>query len=61
MKFYCLPTTTQKETPPVLPYNLLKLQADASRKYGYKPDKVKEITQALREKHQLYESNKVSY
>lgn len=50
--------TTQKETPPVLPYNLLKLQADASRKYGYKPDKVKEITQALREKHQLITYNR---
>ncbi|WEV50255.1 DNA topoisomerase 3 (plasmid) [Acinetobacter sp. ESL0695] len=50
--------TVKKETPPVLPYNLLKLQADASRKYGYKPDQVKEITQSLRERHSLITYNR---
>lgn len=46
------------ETPPPLPYNLLKLQADASRLLGLPPDKVKEITQTLREKHRLITYNR---
>ena len=46
------------ETPPPLPYNLLKLQSDASRLYGIGPDKVKDITQALREKHRLITYNR---
>ena len=46
------------ETPPPLPYNLLKLQADASRLLGFPPDKVKEITQNLREKHRLITYNR---
>ena len=50
--------TTQRTTPPPLPYNLLKLQTDASRRYGYKPDHVKDITQALREKHRLITYNR---
>lgn len=50
--------TTAKTTPPPLPYNLLKLQTDASRRYGYKPDQVKDITQALREKHRLITYNR---
>lgn len=50
--------TTPKEAQPPLPYNLLKLQTDASRKYGFKPDQVKEITQALREKHRLITYNR---
>lgn len=47
----------KKESPP-LPYNLLKLQSDASRKFGLKPDKVKDITQNLREKYKLITYNR---
>lgn len=50
--------THKKEQHPPLPYNLLKLQADASRKFGFKPDQVKEITQNLREKHKLITYNR---
>ena len=50
--------TARRSTPPPLPYNLLKLQTDASRRYGYKPDQVKDITQALREKHRLITYNR---
>ena len=47
-----------KEEPPPLPYNLLGLQIEASRKWGYPPDAVKDITQALREKHKLITYNR---
>lgn len=50
--------TAKKEEHPPLPYNLLKLQGDASRKYGFKPDQVKDVTQALREKHKLITYNR---
>lgn len=50
--------TKRKEQPPVLPYNLLKLQSDASRKFGIKSHEVKEITQSLREKHKLITYNR---
>lgn len=50
-------TKRKKEQPP-LPYNLLKLQTDASRKFGLKPDKVKDITQQLREKYKLITYNR---
>lgn len=50
--------TKAKEQHPPLPYNLLKLQTDASRKYGFKPDQTKDITQALREKHKLITYNR---
>jgi DNA topoisomerase-3 len=50
--------TTRGDTPPPLPYNLLKLQSDASRLLGLLPDQVKEITQALREKHRLITYNR---
>lgn len=50
--------TAHKETHPPLPYNLLKLQTDASRKYGYKPDETLAITQSLREKHKLITYNR---
>ncbi|MDR1519316.1 MAG: DNA topoisomerase 3 [Planctomycetota bacterium] len=46
------------ETPPPLPYNLLALQTDASRLHGLAPDKVKDITQTLREKHRLITYNR---
>ena len=50
--------TRSIEQPPPLPYNLLKLQADASKKYGIKPDETKDITQSLREKHKLITYNR---
>ncbi len=50
--------TIKGETPPPLPYNLLKLQSDASRHFGLLPDQVKKITQTLREKHRLITYNR---
>lgn len=50
--------TAIKEESPPLPYNLLKLQTDAARKFGLKPDKVKDITQTLREKYKLITYNR---
>lgn len=50
--------TEKKQTNPPLPYNLLTLQSDASRKFGYKPDQVKAITQELREKYKLITYNR---
>lgn len=50
--------THANETDPPLPYNLLKLQIDASRQFGLKPDEVKAITQTLREKHKLITYNR---
>lgn len=50
--------TKAKETHAPLPYNLLKLQTDASRKFGYKPDQVKDITQTLRDRHRLITYNR---
>jgi DNA topoisomerase III len=50
--------TTRKTASPPLPYNLLKLQTDASRKFGFKPDEVKDITQTLRERHKLITYNR---
>ncbi len=50
--------TKAKEQHPPLPYNLLKLQTDAARKYGFKPDQTKDITQTLREKHKLITYNR---
>lgn len=50
--------TVKGETPPPLPYNLLKLQSDASRDFGMLPDQVKKITQTLREKHRLITYNR---
>ena len=50
--------TRQKEQQPPLPYNLLKLQTDASRKFGFKPDQTKDITQSLRDKHRLITYNR---
>ncbi|UQY79986.1 DNA topoisomerase 3 [Candidatus Hepatincola sp. Av] len=38
-----------EETSPPLPFNLLKLQAEAFKRYKYKPDKTQDITQKLRE------------
>ena len=46
-----------KKANPPLPYNQLKLQADASKKFGYKPHEVMQITQDLREKYKLITYN----
>jgi DNA topoisomerase-3 len=51
-------TTKPKEQQPPLPYNLLKLQMDAARKFGYPPDMVKDVTQDLREKHRAITYNR---
>lgn len=51
-------TTKKKNQHPPLPYNLLKLQTDASRKFGFRPDRTKDITQSLREKHKLITYNR---
>lgn len=51
-------THEDKEASPPLPYNLLNLQADASRKYGLTPDKTLKVTQALRETHRLITYNR---
>lgn len=42
--------TEDQRDPPPLPYDLLELQADASRKFNIRPDKTLKLTQALREK-----------
>ncbi|WP_236861989.1 DNA topoisomerase, partial [Campylobacter devanensis] len=47
----------KKEFAP-LPYSLLILQAECSKKFGYKPDKVLEITQSLRETHKAISYNR---
>lgn len=41
-----------------LPYNLLDLQADCSKIYKMKPDKVMSVTQSLREKHKAITYNR---
>lgn len=40
-----------------LPYNMLRLQADAANEFNYKPDKVMQITQDLRQKYRLITYN----
>ncbi len=50
--------TEKKSTPPPLPYDLLTLQADASRKFSIAPDRTLAITQSLREKHRLITYNR---
>jgi DNA topoisomerase-3 len=50
--------TQLKSKAPLLPYNLLKLQMDASRKFNLTPDDVVNITQSLREKHKLITYNR---
>lgn len=44
--------------PPPLPYDLLELQVDASRKFGISADRTLKLTQALREKHKLITYNR---
>lgn len=50
--------TKEKKKSPPLPYNLLKLQQDAARKWGYGLDETLQITQSLREKHKLITYNR---
>jgi len=47
-----------KQSNPPLPFNLLDLQAECSKRFSYKPDKTLEITQNLREKHKLITYNR---
>lgn len=51
-------TTDDKEAAAPLPYNLLNLQADASRKFSFSPDKTLKLTQALRENYRLITYNR---
>lgn len=43
-------STKAKSTPPPLPYNLIKLQQEASGKFNYDPKDVMKITQSLKDK-----------
>lgn len=50
-------TSSKNEKAP-LPFSIIKLQQEASKKWGYKPTEVDAITQNLREKHQLITYNR---
>ena len=50
--------TVHKEKKAPLPYNLLALQADAVGLWGYKPKRVLEITQSLRDKFKAITYNR---
>ncbi|MCR6580348.1 DNA topoisomerase 3 [Campylobacter insulaenigrae] len=52
-----LKVENKKEYPP-LPYNLLILQAECAKIFGFSPDKTLEITQNLREKHKAITYNR---
>lgn len=52
-----LVTKSKSEQPP-LPYNLLKLQKDAARKFGYSLQETLNITQSLRENYKLITYNR---
>lgn len=52
-----LNTKSKSEQPP-LPYNLLKLQKDAARKFGYSLQQTLDITQSLRDNHGLITYNR---
>ncbi|MCZ6156839.1 DNA topoisomerase 3 [Campylobacter ureolyticus] len=51
-------TNENKLEYPPLPYNLLNLQADCSKKFNFKPDKTLKITQDLREKYKCITYNR---
>lgn len=53
-----LVATTAKADPAPLPYNLIKLQGDASRLHGISAKQTDQITQSLREKHHLITYNR---
>lgn len=57
-KFDLQATNEEKLEFAPLPYNLLELQSECSRKFGFKPDRTLEITQILREKHKLISYNR---
>lgn len=57
-EFDCIVNHENKIENPPLPYNLLLLQAECSKRFNYKPDKTLEITQSLREKHKLISYNR---
>lgn len=48
---------TERENPP-LPFNLVKLQSYCSKKYGYDPTEVLEITQKLRDNYNAITYNR---
>ncbi|WP_319764064.1 DNA topoisomerase [Maridesulfovibrio sp.] len=50
--------TSERKNDPPLPYNLLALQADAAGLWNYKPKKVLEITQRLRDQHKAITYNR---
>ena len=50
--------TLEKSTTAPLPYNLIKLQQDCAKKFGFNPSKTLKITQSLRENHQLITYNR---
>lgn len=50
--------TEEKQASAPLPYNLLKLQIDANRKFGLSPDQTLKATQSLRERHKLITYNR---
>ena len=50
--------TSAKTEKAKLPFSIIKLQQEASKKWGYKPTEVDAITQNLREKHQLITYNR---
>lgn len=50
--------TQSKQKEPPLPYNLAELQAECSRKYGYKLEETLNITQALRDNHHAITYNR---
>lgn len=50
--------TVERKNDPPLPYNLLILQADAAGLWNYKPKKVLEITQRLRDQHKAITYNR---
>lgn len=50
--------TKELATPAPLPYNLLRLQADAARRFGMKPDEVMAVSQSLKDKHRAITYNR---
>lgn len=54
---FSIKSQDKEETPP-LPFNLLNLQAEASRLYGFSAKKTMDITQDLREKHKAITYNR---
>lgn len=51
-------TKELKQEAPPLPFNLLELQAEISKLYGFSPDKTLKLTQSLRETHKAISYNR---